>query len=52
MSDLQGDLRNEYVDAKNIRHRVDHQTLPAVNRERLVEDLMHALTSGGKLRRT
>ena len=52
MNDLQGDLRSEYVDAKNIRHRVDHQTLPVVNRERLVEDILQALTSGGKLHRT
>lgn len=42
-------LRSEYTDIKSIKHRVEHLTLPSAHsadKERLVEELARALTSG------
>lgn len=40
-------LRNEYTDIKNVKHNVEHLTLPAednTTRERIIGELLHALT--------
>jgi len=41
------DLKKEYTDLKDVTHYVEHLTLPAPdnsNRERIIEELLHALT--------
>ena len=41
------DLRSEYTDMKDVKHRVEHLTLPVedkFNRERIIEELLYALT--------
>lgn len=45
-------LPEEYTDVKNIRHRVEHLTLQPENddqKERIVEELVHALTNAGEI---
>lgn len=46
------DLRCEYIDAKNRKHSVEHMAAPAAddkaNRERIIEEVLHALTRPGK----
>lgn len=45
-------LPEEYTDVKNIRHRVEHLTLPLENddqKERIVAELVHALTKAGEI---
>ncbi len=41
------DLTKEYIDIKDIRHKVKHQTLPADNQkstEQIIEELFNVLT--------
>ena len=45
-------LPKEYTDVRKIRHRVEHLTLPPENddqKERIVEELVHALTKAGEV---
>ena len=45
-------LPKEYTDVRKIRHRVEHLTLPPENddqKERIVEELVHALTKAGEI---
>lgn len=45
-------LVSEYVDTKNIKHTVQHAVLQeddACNRERIIEELMFALTNKHKI---
>lgn len=45
-------LVNEYTDTKNVKHTVQHTTLPEndnYNRERIIEELMFALTNKYKI---
>ena len=45
------ELRTEYRDLKEVMHRVEHLTLPTedkAHRERIVEDLLHALTKSDR----
>ena len=40
------ELISEYTDTKNIKHVVEHVTLPAgedINRERIIDDILNAL---------
>ena len=44
-------LKKEYTDMKDVKHTVEHLTLPIVdnfNRERMIEELLHALTKPDK----
>lgn len=44
-------MKSEYTDMKAVKHSVEHLTLPADdkdNRERILEELLHALTKTGK----
>lgn len=44
-------LKTEYTDIKDVKHHVEHFTVPADDknsRERIVEDLLNALTRQGK----
>ena len=44
-------LKKEYTDVKDIKHKVEHLTVSDKddsNRERIIEDLFHALTKPGK----
>lgn len=41
------DLTKEYTDVKDIKHKVEHFTVPADDRnntEQIMEELLHALT--------
>ena len=40
-------LKEEYVDVKSVRHRVEHITLPPTNQnalEQILEELIHVLS--------
>lgn len=44
-------LKTEYTDIKDVKHNVEHHTIPAVDqnsRERIFEELLNALTRRGK----
>lgn len=44
-------LTTEYTDIKDVKHNVEHLTVPADdknNREQIVEELLNALTKPGK----
>lgn len=44
-------LKREYVDLKNVKHRVEHFTLPQqenADREQLVQELFVALAKPGR----
>lgn len=44
-------LRTEYTDIKDVKHNVEHRTLPDADknsRERIVEELINVLTGQGK----
>lgn len=44
-------LKNEYIDIKDIRHKVEHLTVSnedVGSRERIVNELLHALTRSGR----
>lgn len=44
-------LTTEYTDIKDVKHNVEHLTIPAEeknSRERIVEELFNALTRPGK----
>ena len=43
-------LQQEYIDFKDIKHRVEHLTLAAKSndsKEQILEELLHALTKSG-----
>lgn len=45
-------LPEEYTDVKKVRHRVEHVTLPiedSAYKERIAEELIHALTEAGTI---
>ena len=45
------DLKKEYTDIKEIKHKVEHITIHTKednSREQIVEELFHALTRPGK----
>lgn len=46
-----GQLVTEYTDIKEVKHRVEHQTISVgdkMQRERMVEELTYALTKSDK----
>lgn len=46
------DLKCEYIDVRNVKHRVEHLVVTSAddkaNRERIVEEVLQVLTRPGK----